>query len=63
MDDGCVVVCNGKWPNVNFSVLISLLKVGNIDEDEEWKVMYVKENDPEAQVLEVPGLTPFTFYR
>ncbi|XP_031422173.1 protein sidekick-1 isoform X2 [Clupea harengus] len=38
-------------------------QVGNIDEDEEWKVMYVKENDPEAQVLEVPGLTPFTFYR
>ncbi|XP_041942102.1 protein sidekick-1 isoform X2 [Alosa sapidissima] len=38
-------------------------QVGNIGEDEEWKVMYEKDNDPEAQVLEVPGLTPFTYYR
>uniref|UniRef100_A0AAY5ENC7 Sidekick cell adhesion molecule 1a n=1 Tax=Electrophorus electricus TaxID=8005 RepID=A0AAY5ENC7_ELEEL len=32
-------------------------------EEEEWKVLYEKDNDPEAQVLEVPNLTPFTFYR
>ncbi|XP_059414542.1 protein sidekick-1-like isoform X5 [Carassius carassius] len=38
-------------------------QVGSIGEEEEWKVLYVKENDPEAQVLEVPNLTPFTHYR
>uniref|UniRef100_A0A8C2DYE7 Sidekick cell adhesion molecule 1a n=1 Tax=Cyprinus carpio TaxID=7962 RepID=A0A8C2DYE7_CYPCA len=38
-------------------------QVGSIGEEEEWKVLYVKENDPEAQLLEVPNLTPFTHYR
>uniref|UniRef100_A0A672KD05 Sidekick cell adhesion molecule 1 n=1 Tax=Sinocyclocheilus grahami TaxID=75366 RepID=A0A672KD05_SINGR len=38
-------------------------QVGSIGEEEEWKVLYVRENDPEAQVLEVPNLTPFTHYR
>ncbi|XP_062388932.1 protein sidekick-1 isoform X4 [Sardina pilchardus] len=38
-------------------------QVGNIGEDEEWKVMYERENDPDAQVLEVPDLAPFTYYR
>ncbi|XP_073801026.1 protein sidekick-1 isoform X4 [Danio rerio] len=38
-------------------------QVGSIGEDEEWKVLYEKENDPEAQMLEVPNLTPFTHYR
>uniref|UniRef100_A0A672MQ04 Sidekick cell adhesion molecule 1 n=1 Tax=Sinocyclocheilus grahami TaxID=75366 RepID=A0A672MQ04_SINGR len=38
-------------------------QVGSIGEEEEWKVLYEKENDPEAQVLEVPNLTPFTHYR
>ncbi|GAA6109143.1 protein sidekick-1 isoform X5 [Tachysurus ichikawai] len=38
-------------------------QVGSTGEEEEWKVLYEKENDPEAQVLEVPNLTPFTHYR
>uniref|UniRef100_A0AAY5EKH3 Sidekick cell adhesion molecule 1a n=1 Tax=Electrophorus electricus TaxID=8005 RepID=A0AAY5EKH3_ELEEL len=38
-------------------------QVGSTGEEEEWKVLYEKDNDPEAQVLEVPNLTPFTFYR
>ncbi|RXN03323.1 sidekick-1 isoform X2 [Labeo rohita] len=38
-------------------------QVGSIGEEEEWKVLYEKENEPEAQVLEVPNLTPFTHYR
>ncbi|XP_036422629.1 protein sidekick-1 isoform X2 [Colossoma macropomum] len=38
-------------------------QVGNTGEEDEWKVLYEKENDPEAQVLEVPNLTPFTHYR
>lgn len=37
--------------------------MGSIGEEEEWKVLYEKENEPEAQVLEVPNLTPFTHYR
>ena len=39
------------------------MQVGNTGEEDEWKVLYEKENDPEAQVLEVPNLTPFTHYR
>nr|XP_055046951.1 protein sidekick-1 isoform X1 [Misgurnus anguillicaudatus]XP_055046954.1 protein sidekick-1 isoform X1 [Misgurnus anguillicaudatus] len=38
-------------------------QVGSIGEEEEWKVLYEKENDPEAQMLEVPNLSPFTHYR
>ncbi|KAL7830593.1 hypothetical protein SRHO_G00317200 [Serrasalmus rhombeus] len=38
-------------------------QVGNTGEEDEWEVLYEKENDPEAQVLEVPNLTPFTHYR
>ncbi|TSK31292.1 Protein sidekick-1 [Bagarius yarrelli] len=38
-------------------------QVGSTGEEEDWKVLYEKENDPEAQVLEVPNLTPFTHYR
>nr|XP_015215986.1 PREDICTED: protein sidekick-1 isoform X1 [Lepisosteus oculatus]XP_015215987.1 PREDICTED: protein sidekick-1 isoform X1 [Lepisosteus oculatus] len=38
-------------------------QVGSIGDDEEWKVLYEKENEPEAQVLEIPNLTPFTHYR
>lgn len=39
------------------------MQVGNTGDDEEWKVLYEKENDPDAQVLEVPNLNPFTHYR
>ncbi|XP_030646363.1 LOW QUALITY PROTEIN: protein sidekick-1 [Chanos chanos] len=38
-------------------------QVGSIGDEEEWKVLFEKENDPEAQVLEVPNLIPFTHYR
>ncbi|KAJ8253833.1 hypothetical protein COCON_G00204450 [Conger conger] len=37
--------------------------VGSISEDEEWRLLYEKENEPDAQVLEIPNLTPFTQYR
>lgn len=39
------------------------VQVGNTGDEEAWKVLYEKENDPEAQVLEVPNLTPFMHYR
>ncbi|MGH0129283.1 UNVERIFIED_CONTAM: hypothetical protein FKN15_038666 [Acipenser sinensis] len=38
-------------------------QVGGIGDDEEWRVLYEKENDPDPQVLEIPNLTPFTHYR
>ncbi|XP_035260908.1 protein sidekick-1 isoform X3 [Anguilla anguilla] len=38
-------------------------QVGGIGEEDEWKVLYEKENEPDAQVLEIPNLTPFTHYR
>nr|XP_023670687.1 protein sidekick-1 isoform X1 [Paramormyrops kingsleyae]XP_023670688.1 protein sidekick-1 isoform X1 [Paramormyrops kingsleyae] len=38
-------------------------QVGSIGDDEEWKVLYEKENEPDAQVLEIPNLAPFTQYR
>ncbi|XP_039630055.1 protein sidekick-1 isoform X2 [Polypterus senegalus] len=38
-------------------------QVGAVGDDEDWKVLYEKENDPDAQVLEIPELTPFTYYR
>ncbi|KAJ8246101.1 hypothetical protein GJAV_G00263660, partial [Gymnothorax javanicus] len=37
--------------------------VGGVGEEDEWKVLYEKENEPDAQVLEIPSLTPFTHYR
>ncbi|KAG7459979.1 hypothetical protein MATL_G00216340 [Megalops atlanticus] len=52
-DDGKTSIC--KW--------IVEGQVGSISEDEEWKVLYEKENEPDAQVLEIPNLTPFTHYR
>ncbi|XP_048847436.1 protein sidekick-1-like [Brienomyrus brachyistius] len=36
---------------------------GQVGEDEDWRVLYEKENEPDAQMLEVPDLTPFTYYR
>lgn len=41
----------------------SLTQVGSIGDDEDWKVLYEKENEPDAQVLEIPNLAPFTQYR
>lgn len=34
-----------------------------VGEDEDWRILYEKENEPDAQMLEVPNLTPFTYYR
>uniref|UniRef100_A0A8C9XMP9 Sidekick cell adhesion molecule 1 n=1 Tax=Sander lucioperca TaxID=283035 RepID=A0A8C9XMP9_SANLU len=31
--------------------------------DEDWRVVYQKENQPDADALEIPDLTPFTQYR
>ncbi|MGH0189264.1 UNVERIFIED_CONTAM: hypothetical protein FKN15_034430 [Acipenser sinensis] len=38
-------------------------QVGGIGDDEEWRILYEKVNDPDPQVLEIPDLTPFTHYR
>ncbi|KAL4624411.1 protein sidekick-1-like [Arapaima gigas] len=38
-------------------------QVGSIGNDEDWRVLYEKENEPDAQVLEIPNLAPFTHYR
>ncbi|MBN3277397.1 SDK1 protein, partial [Polyodon spathula] len=38
-------------------------QVGGIGDDEEWRILYEKANDPDPQVLEIPDLTPFTHYR
>uniref|UniRef100_A0A8C9R8X8 Sidekick cell adhesion molecule 1 n=1 Tax=Scleropages formosus TaxID=113540 RepID=A0A8C9R8X8_SCLFO len=38
-------------------------QVGSIGDDEDWRVLYEKENEPDAQVLEIPNLVPFTHYR
>ncbi|XP_028913332.1 protein sidekick-1 isoform X2 [Ornithorhynchus anatinus] len=38
-------------------------QVGAIGDDEEWVGLYEKENEPDAQMLEIPNLTPYTHYR
>uniref|UniRef100_A0A8D0CKB7 Sidekick cell adhesion molecule 1 n=1 Tax=Scleropages formosus TaxID=113540 RepID=A0A8D0CKB7_SCLFO len=38
-------------------------QVSSIGDDEDWRVLYERENEPNAQVLEVPNLIPFTQYR
>ncbi|XP_076004254.1 protein sidekick-1-like isoform X2 [Genypterus blacodes] len=39
-------------------------QVGKIDgKEEEWKILYQKDNQPDADTLEIPNLTPFTPYR
>lgn len=41
----------------------SLPQVGAIGEEEEWVSLYEEENEPDAQTLEIPNLTPYTHYR
>ncbi|XP_072916750.1 protein sidekick-1 isoform X1 [Hemitrygon akajei] len=36
---------------------------GQIGEDEEWVLLYEVENEPDAQMLEIPKLIPYTYYR
>lgn len=38
-------------------------QVGAIGDEEEWVRLYEEENEPDAQTLEIPNLTPYTHYR
>ncbi|XP_058141692.1 protein sidekick-1 isoform X1 [Dasypus novemcinctus] len=38
-------------------------QVGAIGDEEEWVSVYEEENEPDAQTLEIPNLTPYTHYR
>ncbi|XP_066129570.1 protein sidekick-1 [Saccopteryx bilineata] len=38
-------------------------QVGAIGDEEDWVTLYEEENEPEAQTLEIPNLTPYTHYR
>ncbi|XP_051877097.1 protein sidekick-1 [Pristis pectinata] len=38
-------------------------QIGVMGEDEEWVLLYEVENEPDAQVLEIPNLIPYTYYR
>ncbi|XP_030874579.1 protein sidekick-1 [Leptonychotes weddellii] len=39
------------------------MAVGAIGDEEEWVSLYEEENEPDAQTLEIPNLTPYTHYR
>lgn len=41
----------------------SVLQVGAIGDEEEWVTLCEEENEPDAQTLEIPDLTPYTHYR
>lgn len=49
---GCPAVPGGPSP-----------QVGAIGDEEEWVSLYEEENEPDAQTLEIPNLTPYTHYR
>ncbi|XP_005054485.1 PREDICTED: protein sidekick-1 [Ficedula albicollis] len=38
-------------------------QVGVLGDEEEWVILHEVENEPDAQMLEVPNLTPYTHYR
>ncbi|XP_072415393.1 protein sidekick-1 isoform X1 [Chiloscyllium punctatum] len=38
-------------------------QIGMIGDEEEWVVLYEVENEPDAQMLEIPNLMPYTSYR
>ncbi|XP_010844106.1 PREDICTED: protein sidekick-1 [Bison bison bison] len=38
-------------------------QVGAIGDEEEWVTLCEEENEPDAQMLEIPDLTPYTHYR
>ncbi|XP_073071061.1 protein sidekick-1 isoform X2 [Manis javanica] len=38
-------------------------QVGAIGDEEDWVSLYEEENEPDAQTLEIPNLTPYTHYR
>lgn len=41
----------------------SVPQVGAIGDEEEWVTLCEEENEPDAQTLEIPDLTPYTHYR
>ena len=41
----------------------SVLQVGAVGDEEEWVTLCEEENEPDAQMLEIPDLTPYTHYR
>lgn len=43
--------------------LIPLSQVVKAGREEAWRVVYQKYNQPDADMLEIPDLTPFTQYR
>ena len=42
---------------------LSHIQVGVLGDEEEWVSLREVENEPDAQMLEVPNLTPYTHYR
>ncbi|XP_054428409.1 protein sidekick-1 [Pteronotus mesoamericanus] len=38
-------------------------QVGAVGDEEEWVTLHEEENEPNAQTLEIPNLTPYTHYR
>lgn len=42
---------------------LSHVQVGVLGDEEEWVSLCEVENEPDAQMLEVPNLTPYTHYR
>ncbi|KAA8595226.1 hypothetical protein FQN60_012361, partial [Etheostoma spectabile] len=52
---------DGKTAISRWIVEGQVVKLGGKDED--WRVVYQKENQPDVDVLEIPDLTPFTQYR
>lgn len=41
----------------------SHVQVGVLGDEEEWVSLHEVENEPDAQMLEIPNLTPYTHYR
>jgi len=46
-----------------FLLNLSHPQVGVLGDEEEWVSLREVENEPDAQMLEVPNLTPYTHYR
>lgn len=46
-----------------YSFLLSHVQVGVLGDEEEWVTLHEVENEPDAQMLEVPNLIPYTHYR
>lgn len=54
------------WLDENYSLTYDILHEQVVKEDgkeEAWRVVYQKDNQPDADTLEIPDLTPFTQYR